>query len=65
MAVVRGTGVARIGSVDEFVESREDLGGLRSAHIEEAAPNIGGREAAGRETRDDAKVIEAAFEGAP
>ena len=65
MVVVRGAGIARIRSVDVFVESREDLGGLGGGHIEEAAPDFGGREATGREARDDAEVVGAAFEGAP
>ena len=65
MVVVRGAGIARIRSVDAFVESREDLGGLEGGHIEEAALDLGGGEAAGREARDDAEVVGAAFEGAP
>lgn len=65
MVVVRGAGTARILSVEAFVETREDLGGLRGGHVEEAAPDFGGGEAAGREARDDAEVVGAAFEGAP
>ena len=65
MIVVRGARIARICSVDAFVESREDLGGLEGGHIEEAAPDFGRGEAAGREVRDDAEVVGAAFEGAP
>ena len=57
--------MARIPSVDAFVESREDLGGLGGGQIEEAAPDLGGGKAAGREARDDAEVIRAAFESAP
>ena len=47
------------------MESCEDLGGLGGGYIEEAAPDFGGREAAGREARDDAEVVGAAFEGVP
>ena len=47
------------------MESRKDLGGLGGGHIDEAAPDFGGGEAAGREVRDDAEVVGAAFEGAP
>ena len=65
MVVVRGAGIARICSVDAFVESREDFRGLGVGHIKEAAPNFGGGEAAGREARDDAEVVRATFEGAP
>jgi hypothetical protein len=65
VVVVRGAGIVRIRSVDIFVESREDLGGLGGGYIEEAAPDFGGGEAAGREARDDAEVVGAAFEGAP
>ena len=65
MVVVRGAGIARIRSVDAFVESRKDLGCLGGGHIEEAAPDFGGGEAMGLEARDDAEVVRAAFEGAP
>jgi hypothetical protein len=63
--VVRGAGIARIRSVDTFVESREDLGGLGGGHVEEAAPDLGGWEAAGCKARGDVEVVRAAFEGAP
>lgn len=63
--VVRGAGIARIRSADEFVKSREDLGGLRGGHVKEAAPDIGGGKASCCETRDDAEVVGAAFESAP
>ena len=62
---IRGARIARFGSIDAFVESGEDLGGLIRGHIDEAAPYSSGGEAAGRETRDDAEIIGAAFEGAP
>ena len=65
VVVVRRVGIARIRSVDAFVESREDLGGLEGGHIEEAAPDFGGGEAAGREACDDSEVVGAAFESAP
>jgi len=65
VVVVRVAEFTRIRSVDGVVESREDLGGLEGGHIEEAAPDFGRREAAGREARDDAEVIGATFEGAP
>lgn len=65
VVVVRATGIARIRSVDTFVESREDLGGLRGRHVEEAAPDFCGGEAAGREASDDAKIVRATFEGPP
>lgn len=64
VVVVRGAGIARIRSVDAFVKGCEDLGGLGGGYIEEAAPDLGGGEAAGREARDDAEVVGAAFEGA-
>ena len=47
------------------MEGREDLAGLESRHVEKAAPDFGGGEAAGREARNDAEVVGAAFEGAP
>ena len=47
------------------MESCKDLGGLKGGHIEEAAPNFGAGEATGREARDDAEVVGAAFEGSP
>lgn len=59
------TRIARIRSVDAFVESREDLSGSGGGHIEEATPNSSGGEAAGCKAREDAKVVGAAFEGAP
>ena len=65
MIIVRDAGIARTRSVDAFVESRKDLGGLEAGHIEEAAPDFGGREAAGREAGDDTEIVGAAFEGAP
>ena len=68
VVVVRGSSARmapKIRFVDEFVEGREDFGGLGGGHVEEAAPDLGGGEAAGREARDDAEVVGAAFEGAP
>ncbi len=65
VVVVRGAGIARIRSVDEFVERREDFRGLGGGHIQEAAPDFGGGEAAGCEACDDAEVVRAAFEGTP
>lgn len=65
VTVIRGAVIARIRSIEVFVESREDLGGLGGGHIEEAAPDFGGGEAAGREARDNAEIVGAAFEGAP
>ena len=65
VVVVRGAGVVRIRSVDEFVERCEDLGGFGSRHIEKAAPDLGAGEAAGGEACDDAEVVGAAFEGTP
>ena len=62
---IRGAGITRLGSIDAFVESAEDLGGLKCGHIDEAAPYSSGGEAPGLETRDDAEIIGAAFEGAP
>ena len=47
------------------MESRKDFGGLKSRHIEEAAPDFGGGEAAGRKARDNTEVVGAAFESAP
>ena len=47
------------------MESRKDLGGLEGGHIEEAAPDFGAGEAAGREARDDTEIVRAPFEGAP
>ena len=61
----RGAGIARSGSIDAFVESGEDLGGLKCGHIDEAAPYSSGGEAPGLETSDDAEIIGAAFESAP
>jgi hypothetical protein len=45
------------------------MGGVRGSEgdrvvLEEAAPDCCGGEAAGCETRDDAEVVKAAFEGA-
>ena len=65
MVIVRATGILRIHSIDGFMESCEDLDGLKGGHIEEAAPYHSGGEAAGREARDDAEVVGAAFEGTP
>ena len=65
MVVICGAGIARICSADKFVESREYFGGLEGGHIEEAAPDFGGGETAGRKACDDAKVVGAAFEGTP
>ena len=61
---MRDARITRTRSVNAFVESREDLGGLEGGHIEEAAPNFGRGEAAGREACDDTEVVGAAFEGA-
>lgn len=47
------------------MESREDLGGLKGGHIEEAARGLSPGKAASREARDDAEVAGASFEGAP
>ena len=63
--VVRGARIARVRSVDEFVESREDLGGLKGRQIQEAAPDFRGGEAADREACDDTEVVGAAFESTP
>ena len=60
-----GVVVIGIRFIDAFVKSRKDLGGLKGGHVEEAAPDFGAREAAGREARDDAEVVGASFEGAP
>ena len=65
MVIVRGVGILGINSVDAFVESGENVGGLEGGHVEEAAPDLGGGEAAGGEARDDAEVVGAAFEGTP
>ena len=65
MVVVRGARIARICYVDAFVEIHKNLGGLGGGHIEEAAPDFSGGEAAGHEARDDAEVVGAAFKGAP
>ena len=65
VVVVRVARIARIGSVDTFVESREDLSGLEGGHIKEATPYFSGGEAAGCKTRDDAKIVRAALKGAP
>ena len=65
VVVVRGAKITRTCSIDAFVESCKDLGGLESRHIEEAAPDFGGGEAAGCQVRNNAKVVRAAFEGAP
>lgn len=63
--VERSAGFPRIRSVDELVESREDLGGLGGRHIEEAAPDFGRREAAGRKACNDAEIVGSPFESAP
>ena len=39
VAVVRGAKIARTCSIDAFVQSCKDLGGLESRHLEEAAPD--------------------------
>lgn len=65
VVVVSSAGIVRYHSINTFVESCEDLGGLKGGHIEEAAPDFGGGEAADRETSDDAEVVGAAFEGTP
>jgi hypothetical protein len=65
VVVVRNVRTAKVRSIDAFVECCEDLGGLVGGHIEEAAPDFGRGEAAGREACDDAKVVGAALEGAP
>lgn len=65
MVVGHSTGIARISFLNGFVESCEDLGGLEGGHVEEAAPDLGGGKAAGREPCDDAEVVGAAFESAP
>ncbi len=65
MVVVRCAGIARIGSIDEFVESCEDLCGLEGGHVEEAAPDLGGGKAAKLEARDNPEVVRAALEGTP
>ena len=61
--IVRDAGIARTGSVDAFVKSCEHLGGSEGRHIEEATPNFHAGEAAGREARDDTKIVGAAFKG--
>ena len=65
VVVERGTGVLRIYSVDTFVESCKNFGGLEGGHVEKAAPDRGGGEAAGSEAGDDAEIVGAAFEGTP
>ena len=65
VVIVRGIGILRVHSIDAFVESCESLGGLKGGHIEEAAPDHGGGEAAGGEARDDAEDVESDYEGAP
>ena len=65
MVIVRGIRILGIHSVDAFMESCDNLGGLEGGHIEKAAPDHGGGEAAGSEARDDAKIIGATFEGTP
>ena len=65
VVVVYGARFAKIRSVEEFMESREDFGGLKGRHIEEAAPDFSRREAAGREARYDPEIIGATFKGAP
>lgn len=65
MFVVRFTRIFRVRFVDAFVKSREDFSGLRGGHIEKAAPDFGGGEAARPETRNDSEVVGAAFECAP
>lgn len=62
VAVVRGAGIARIRSVKTLVESPENLGKLEGGHIEEAALDVGGWKTKGREVRDDAEFVGAAFE---
>ena len=63
--IVRDAGIARTRSVDVFVESCKDLGGLNGGHIDEAAPDFGAGEATGCEARDDTEIVGAAFEGSP
>lgn len=63
--VVCGAGIFRTSSVNAFVESREDLGGLGSWHVEKTTPDFGGGETAGCEARHYAEIVRAAFEGAP
>ena len=65
MVIVRGAGILRIRSVDAFMESPDNSSGLEAGRVEEAAPDHGGREAAGREARDDAEIVGAAFESTP
>ena len=57
MVAVHDAGIARIRSVYAFVQSREYLCGLGGGHIEDAAPDLDGGEAAGSEARDDAELI--------
>ena len=47
---IGSAGITRFGSIDAFVKSAEDLGGLKRGHIDEATPYPGGGETAGRET---------------
>ena len=47
------------------MKSCEDLGGLESGHIKEAAPDFHTGEAAGREARDDTEIVGTAFKGPP
>ena len=63
--VVCGAGITRIASANIFMEGCEDLGCLEGRHIEEAAPYLGGGEAASCETCDNAEVVGSTFEGAP
>lgn len=65
VAVIRGAGIARIRSVKTSVESPENLGKLKGGHIEEAASDVGGWKTKGREVRDDAESVGAAFECSP
>ena len=63
--VIRGAGIVGIRSIDAFVESSEDVGGLGGWHVEKAAPDFGRGETTGCEARDDTEIVGAAFEGAP
>ena len=47
------------------MKSRKDFLGLEGGHVEEAAPNFGGREATGHKARDNTEIIGAAFEATP
>ena len=47
------------------MKSHEDLCGLGSGHIEEAAPDFGDGEAPGCEARNDAEVVRSVLKGAP